>query len=173
MWVAQWTDRINFLRRLAPPPATHDNQMGFVYKCVLPAAIVLHGIMAIKFFYDICDSSSIDLNHTTAATLDRCSNALSAGTTCSATSTFGPTLREDAIRQLNGTLDASPYSLLCIASNYSGDVRSFCHVRTRGLSAVCGDTSWTSAKVSPHQSDRVPLPPVAPTGVVGRNTCRL
>ena len=48
MWVSQWADRVNLLHRLAPPPATHDNQMQFVYKVLLPFAIALHVLMAVK-----------------------------------------------------------------------------------------------------------------------------
>ena len=57
-WVAQWVDRINFLRQLRPPPPTHGKSMLYVYLYVLPLAIFLHVGMSIKFFYDICWSPS-------------------------------------------------------------------------------------------------------------------
>ena len=170
MWVSQWTDRINLLHRLAPPPATHDNQMQFVYKFLLPFAIALHVLMAVKFFYDICDGALeqvqgadqiLGVVAAASQSLEQCSSSLSSGTICTQPVLFGPTLREEAAALLNGTLAPSPLSLLCISSNASGVVRSLCHVQTRGLSAVCGDNSWTSAKVSTRPTQRFHLLQVA------------
>jgi len=151
MWVSQWVDRINLLRRLTPPPATHDKQMAFVYKVVLPAAIVLHVVMAVKLFYDICDghgyTAGTDYVSLTARELQQCSSSLTAGTICTEPDPLGETLRGQAAQVLNGTLDDVPIALTCIYSNNSGVFRTLCHVQSRGLSAVCGDQSWTSAKV--------------------------
>ena len=55
MWSAQWVDRVNFLRRLVPPPPTNGGQMRLVVDYVLPLAIALHVGMAVRFFFDICN----------------------------------------------------------------------------------------------------------------------
>ena len=53
-WSAQWIDRINFLRQLRPPPPTHGQSMMWVYTYILPFAIMMHSLAAIKFFHDVC-----------------------------------------------------------------------------------------------------------------------
>ena len=40
MWVAHYVDRVNFLRRLTPPPVTHDMQMELVLSTIFPLAII-------------------------------------------------------------------------------------------------------------------------------------
>ena len=90
---------------------------------------------------------SVGLVAAATQSLEQCSSSFSSGTICTQPTLFGPTLREEATARFNGTLAPSPLSLLCISSNTSGVVRTLCHVQTNGLSAVCGDNSWTSAKV--------------------------
>ena len=153
MWVSQWVDRVNFLHRLAPPPATQGRLFGIVYKVILPIAILLHVNMACKFFYDICDGSGWTAaeSQEESASIDAlgiCSSSLSGATICTPERLFGPTLREEASQLLNGSVFGEPLSLLCIASNSSGRVSTLCHIQSGGLAEVCGDTSWTSAKVT-------------------------
>lgn len=53
-WLAQWVDRILFLRLLLPPPPTHGRLMNYVVHWVLPFAIAVHSLLAFKLFVDIC-----------------------------------------------------------------------------------------------------------------------
>ena len=53
MFCAQWVDRKTFLRRVTPPPSTHEMQMGLLITYIFPIAILLHSGMALKFLADI------------------------------------------------------------------------------------------------------------------------
>jgi len=57
LWSAHWVDRYIFLRRLTPPPVTHDGLMEVVLNYIFPAAIMLHLVMSVIFFNDICAGS--------------------------------------------------------------------------------------------------------------------
>jgi hypothetical protein len=57
-WLAQWVDRILFLRLLLPPPPTHGRLMNYVVHVVLPFAIAIHSLLAFKLFVDICGDST-------------------------------------------------------------------------------------------------------------------
>lgn len=57
LWSAHWVDRYTFLRRLTPPPVTHDGLMEVVLNYIFPAAIILHLVMSVIFFNDICAGS--------------------------------------------------------------------------------------------------------------------
>lgn len=52
-WCGHWVDRYTFLRRVTPPPKTHDLQMGIVANSILPVAILLHSGLALKFLSDM------------------------------------------------------------------------------------------------------------------------
>lgn len=55
MWMGHWVDRYTFLRRVTPPPASHElSQMGLILTYFLPIAVLLHGFMAVRFLSDIC-----------------------------------------------------------------------------------------------------------------------
>ena len=49
-WLAQWIDRYNLLRRLAPPPVTDASLTATVAVAVFPTALLLHVLMALWLF---------------------------------------------------------------------------------------------------------------------------
>ena len=55
MWTGGWVDRYTYLRRIVPPPASHDRQMTLFISYFFPLAILLHATMATKFLGDICN----------------------------------------------------------------------------------------------------------------------
>jgi hypothetical protein len=57
LWSAHWVDRYTFLRRLNPPPVTHDGLMEVVLNYIFPFAIMAHLVMSVIFFNDICAGS--------------------------------------------------------------------------------------------------------------------
>jgi hypothetical protein len=57
LWSAHWVDRYTFLRRLTPPPVTHDGLMEVNLNYIFPVAIMLHLVMSVIFFNDICAGS--------------------------------------------------------------------------------------------------------------------
>lgn len=50
LWLAQWIDRINLLRRLEPPPRSPATLIGLLLRGVLPIAIFLHLVCAVMFY---------------------------------------------------------------------------------------------------------------------------
>ena len=60
LWASHWIDRYTFLRRLTPPPVTHDGLMEVVLNLIFPIAVLVHLIMSVIFFNDICAGSQIE-----------------------------------------------------------------------------------------------------------------
>ena len=80
-WSAHWVDRYNWLRRISPPPHTHDRQMEFVLSTTFPLSILIHVFMALWFFHDICfDSAS--RRSIREETAERCDTVFAGGSQC-------------------------------------------------------------------------------------------
>lgn len=56
-WLAQWIDRILFLRLLLPPPPTHGRLMVYILRIFLPVAIVGHSWFSLIMFSAICNDN--------------------------------------------------------------------------------------------------------------------
>ena len=56
LWSAHWVDRYVFLRRVRPPPIT-ATQMEIVISFIFPSAVLMHTVMALIFFNDLCAGS--------------------------------------------------------------------------------------------------------------------
>ncbi|EOD16068.1 hypothetical protein EMIHUDRAFT_459227 [Emiliania huxleyi CCMP1516] len=72
LFSAHWVDRYTLLRRLTPPPVTHDGLMEVVIRYIFPVAVLTHTVMAVIFFNDICVGSK-------AADEGACERAFAAG----------------------------------------------------------------------------------------------
>ena len=172
MWSAQWVDRVNFLRRLIPPPPTNGGQMRLVVDYVLPLAIALHVGMAVRFFFDICNQDPFsyalgilgggrgkdELEAVRNTSLSTCSRLFADAFADGAASVDGgsgaadddepPTCTDDIDAMLqnatcgNATTPCTRVELSCYLTSRD----SACEV-THGLEATCSSRGFLSAKL--------------------------
>ena len=50
LYLGQWVDRVNLLRRYLPPPRSPDGLISFMLRAILPIALVVHMLCAVLFY---------------------------------------------------------------------------------------------------------------------------
>ena len=68
LYLGQWIDRVNLLRRLEPPPRSADALISLLLRAILPAAIAVHLLGALMFYVRELELAEADPRCAEAAT---------------------------------------------------------------------------------------------------------